>query len=39
MALFGDDLIRKYPAMQKFFQKTVLVQLFSVYIQFFEGNR
>ena len=34
MALFGDDLISKYPAMQKFIQLTVFVQIFSVYIPF-----
>ena len=41
MALFGDDLIRKYPAMQKFIQLLVLVFFiffFSVYIPFFEGS-
>ena len=40
MALFGDDVIRKYPAVQKFIQQTILVfRFFSVYIPFFEGNR
>ena len=39
MALFGDDLIRKYPAMQKFIQQIFLgFWFFSVYIPFFERS-
>ena len=43
MALFGDDLILKYPAMQKFISSNSFIFFiyffFSVYIPFFEGSR
>ena len=35
MALFGDYLILKYPAVQKLIQFTLSFSIFSVYIPFF----